>query len=461
MESIWACLKQEKKFLILIFAMSLLVRVLFFYIFLANNPCQLAFDSGHYHNVALQILHGHGISNLDGSAHFYRLPGYPIFLAFCYEIFGESILFALLFQILLSSLIPILIFLLALVLFPSKFLVAKISSLVSVFSVGFLIYSGLVMAETLFVLFFLAFLILFWAKQASGSFNKAQIFCAGIFLGLATLVRPVGHFVLILAIFLLFCTYKTWFNRFVSSICLVFGWLAVAGIWLLRNFLLTGCIFLHTLPGHHFLNHLAARLEMENKKCSYVQAQQNVTRIFDERVWAKQKILGRDLSAPESCFVAEGIALEYVVQNPFGTIKLGIINMLKTMFSLYSSELLVIDSGGKLPSYDKDRSLLDLLKKFFYPDISNKGIVFVIYFEIFLFILLLIGFVGFILVTLTRREYFFVFRIFLFGFLFIFLSFACGYARFRLPFEPFLIILSVSFWVNFCNKRKRCNCVGV
>jgi len=72
-------LKNEKKFLFFLFILSLFIRILFFQIFEKNNPYQLIFDSGHYHNVAVNISQGKGISNNDGSPHFYRLPGYPLF----------------------------------------------------------------------------------------------------------------------------------------------------------------------------------------------------------------------------------------------------------------------------------------------------------------------------------------------------------------------------------------------
>jgi len=86
-----AVLQQEKRFLIVLFACSLLIRLFFFKIFLADNPCMLTFDSGHYHSIAQQIMEGNGIAAADGQPQFYRLPGYPVVLALGYTVFNGNI----------------------------------------------------------------------------------------------------------------------------------------------------------------------------------------------------------------------------------------------------------------------------------------------------------------------------------------------------------------------------------
>jgi hypothetical protein len=57
---------------------------------------------------------------------------------------------------------------------------------------------------------------------------------------------------------------------------LLLGWAMIVGLWFVRNYLLTGMIFFHTLSGPHFLNHGAVRVVMMADHCSYDQAQQKV-----------------------------------------------------------------------------------------------------------------------------------------------------------------------------------------
>jgi hypothetical protein len=80
---------EHKYCLFFLFIVSLGIRLLFFKLFLYDNPVQLAFDSGQYHSVATSLVHGNGFSNPDGTPALYRLPGYPLFLAVGYSLFGN------------------------------------------------------------------------------------------------------------------------------------------------------------------------------------------------------------------------------------------------------------------------------------------------------------------------------------------------------------------------------------
>jgi len=86
----------------------------------------------------------------------------------------------------------------------------------------------------------------------------------------------------------------------------------------------------------------------------------------------------------------------------------------------------------------------------------NKMIIPVIYYEIVMFLFLLIGFIGFFISALICCRYVFVmFTVVSFMALFVVLSFACGFARLRLPVEPFLIIISSKFWVDLFKTKLR------
>lgn len=228
-------LKQEKKFLIFVFFLSFLIRFLFFVFFLSKEANYSTYDTHQYHDVAVQIVNGNGISNVDGSPHFYRLPGYSIFLACCYKIFNTiDIKIALFVQLFFACFIPILIFLLSMILFPLNILLAKIVSILSVFHLGLIIFSGYAMTETLFLIFFLLFLILFlksfnlfWCKFLIDKKSKKNFFIAGIFLGIAFMFRPVGHYVLILGLFLLLVSNLDWLSKIRNGAMFL-----LVGLWL-------------------------------------------------------------------------------------------------------------------------------------------------------------------------------------------------------------------------------------
>ncbi len=465
-------IKKEKKFLLLTFFLSLTIKAIFFLIFLKNNPCLLMFDSGQYHKIALNIL------AWTGQPNFYRLPGYPVFLAACYKIFGVHPTAALILQILISSFIPVLIFLLTLTLFdktrftnPIK--TAKLASLVACFDLGYIIFPGLIMSEALFVLFFTIFLILFlynytpfFCKKntltkdtlTSDGNAASRFFLAGIALGIACLIRPVGYPVLLTSIFMLLISKNKLFIKIKFTTVITIGCIGTLGIWIIRNYLLTGYIFMHTLSGPHFLNHTAVRLCMMDEKITYEQAQKKVyaelkdletEKIQDDKIGFR-----RPLQEIERCLLSEKLAVSYMLKNPILTTQHFVSNMLKTTFGLYSSEILVIDSGGQLPEYSNDRSFKNILKRFLIPDVKNRFIIAIIYFEIIFFLLLLLGIAIFIIQSFFDHEKLCILvKILPFTFCLIFLTLSCGYARLRLPIESFLIILSIVGWQLSLTKK--------
>ncbi len=445
--------KKQVLKLLCLFLASLIIRVLFYNAFLRDNPVQLAFDAGHYHTVAANVAAGKGLVNDDGTPHFYRLPGYPLSLAGCYKIFGVDASRALWVQLLLASLVPVLVFLLALQMFTSNTIVAMFAAMVTALHPGFLIFSGLVMSETLFMLFFLGFLLLFFGVLYNQCAIKKAL-AAGIFLGVASLIRPIEPVIVLLAIALLVCLMPSRKQALCASATLFTGWCAVVGVWLLRNFLLTGSLFLHTLSGPHLLNHGAVRVVMRAQKISYEQAKRDVD------VWLKQAeqqarmLTGGQLHEIDASRCAQRLAVTVFIAHPVQTFKLCLVNALKTVFSLYSSELLFIDSGGQLPPYQPNRGIKEMVLRFLNPDVHNRWIIWIIYAEIMLNIMLLFGFCGFIIDALIRhKDLSVVVMAASFFLLFIALSSICGFARLRLPIEPFFIMLSLMFWRRVCKKR--------
>jgi len=446
----------DKHFLVFISVLAFTTKLLFFALFLKNNPCMLEFDSSHYHKIALQIATGNGISTESGAPQFYRVPGYPIFLALCYKCFEANPIYAILFQILLSIFIAWLIFFLSLTIFPCQKKVAQFAALVACFDIGYLIFPGLVFTETLFVLFFTIFLILFLQNlnlffcKSKSKQSLIQLFAAGVFLGIACLIRQVVPAMICVSIFLLLFTQK----RLRALATFISGFLLATGWWLVRNYLLTGYIFFGTLSGPHFLNHAAVRLEMGQHNISHEQAQNNVYQKFNDLCQKHELELCRPLQEIEKSLIAEKLTLNMYIERPMITIKLWTTNILKSAFGLYSSELLFVDSGGSLPPYDNNRGLNTIVKRFLLPDVSNKWIIPVIYFEIFLLLFLLIGFFMFCAsIFVNFNNLCVAFKAFPFIFAVLFITLACGYARLRLPIECFLITLASKAWIDFFKGR--------
>lgn len=440
--------KRDRKFLFYLFLLSFILRIIFFIFIIKDNPVVWRFDSRVYKEVAEQIVSGNGITNNDGSPHFYRVPGYSIFLAI--TSFGRDFTNSLFIQIFLSSFIPLLIFYLSRTLFPLKKLLSFFVSIFSSVYLGFVLFSGLALTETIFLILFLLFLLFFY---------KEKLFISGVFLGCASMFRPVGVYIIFVSTLIIFFLYK---NKLWKTVSIFFGYLLVVFPWLLRNFIFTGVLFFTTLPGIHFLKHSAARIYMEinntstlNVSSDYMTALNKVSDEWNDSIKIAELKYNKKLNPAQICNLAEKISVKYFLKDFVVTSKHVFMNMFKTCFSLYSSELLFLDSGGKLPNYSPFRGIKSNLKRYLFPEVNNKFLIPIIYLEILFFLFLLIGFAGFIFNSFYIKQNFYVLlKVFPFIFLFVFITLSCGFARLRLPIEPFLILLSIEFWLKVFKKRE-------
>lgn len=440
-----------------LFIVALLVRIVAIAAYFQYNPCMLLYDAGHYHSLAMSLTQGLEYVGADGAPYFYRLPGYPFFLSTCYKIFGQHPVAALCMQAVIGALIPLILFFLARLIFKDTPAVAYLAALTCCFHTGYIIYAGLVMSETLFAFLFMLFCLLFFHafENKWRRIHQGLLFgSAGLMLGLASLVRPVGLFVLLLAIgYIFFFYHRLVVEKILASVAISVGWLAVVGVWLLRNFLITGYLFFHTLSGPHFINHVAIKLEMAHEHCSYVQARDNVYREVKQKIKEQSAQKNKPLLEIEECLVMEKEAARYMKKNYFYALKLFCENIAKTACALYSSELLVIEAQGALPVYEARAQWIEKVKKFLKPAGVSLWICWWIWYEFFIWAIIALGCCGFLIASLRdQKKMKIVVQIIPFVILFFGISLACGFARFRLPIEHFLIMLASKFWIDLYKK---------
>ncbi|MBI3627202.1 MAG: hypothetical protein HY220_00420 [Candidatus Sungbacteria bacterium] len=160
-------------------------------------------------------------------------PGYPLFLATTAVPFG-TVIFALLIQIFLVSYAAVLFFASLKGLLPFK--AAFLGGVIFAIEPWNAYSANSVLSESLF----LFFLILGWylAKLAYQNLNPRDFFFAGLSLGLAAFLRPIGLYLLPLgALWLLILLFKKIGARkmiFYAGLFLVGGYLII-GAWSLRN----------------------------------------------------------------------------------------------------------------------------------------------------------------------------------------------------------------------------------
>ena len=122
-----------------------------------------------------------------------RMPGYFLFLAAISNIFGENFLPVLVIQSVIDSLTCVMIGALGYYIYPKHW---GIFGWLAAVWPNLFIHSGLILADSLFIFFFVWFLLSF-----TSFLNRPSILAAvatGAALGLATLVRPTTQFIILL-----------------------------------------------------------------------------------------------------------------------------------------------------------------------------------------------------------------------------------------------------------------------
>jgi len=446
---------EHRIFLLSMCMLASVIRIFFFVSVMRQHDNVWMYpDSTQYYDIAKQLMQGNGFAGNDEKPQMYRLPGYPLFIAAGLLCGGIDCVLWL--QLLLSCLIPLLIFLLARVLFPLAPTVAYVATVLSCLHAGFIIYAGMLTSETLCMIFLLLFFITClpclappWCTQQMKC-SWWRLFVAGALLGLASLIRPIGLYAIVVTALLGLCSRGSWIARCTNVFGIVCGWCAVVTPWLIRNFLLTGSIFFHTLPGLHFLQYSAASVIMERDHCAYGTVRPMLLAQWQAAIAEQEKEQGCSLNDYQRCCCAESLAYGYLKQYPWLTIKTSAIQIAKTCCGLYCAQPLLSDAGT-WPDYTEKTTLWQKMLRFLQPQTRSFWLIPLIYWEIGMWFLLLLGLLWCLVATWYDRHLrCVVLQVLPLMLMFVGITLAYGCARLRMPIEPFIIIFSVVGWLWIC-----------
>lgn len=180
---------------IVIFALALLARLVLFSVNFAHSGNDLVAtihgDDGYY-ELSQGIINGHGFT-WDAEPPYHpnplRPPVWPYLIAFFAKTFG-TYWAVLAFELILGSLIPVLAFYVASRLFGRR--VGKWTALVMCFEPYLVLFSFILYTETSFIFFFLLSMLAF-LRYVDRPTLRAAVWC-GVFMGLATLIKPTIQF---------------------------------------------------------------------------------------------------------------------------------------------------------------------------------------------------------------------------------------------------------------------------
>lgn len=478
----------NRKNLLVLFIVSFLVRAITFQLYVQYNERYKQPDTMDYHNCAVSLASGACMHRADTlTPIFWRTPGYPLFLSYFYKQFEikspkfspnrPAQIACLWTQIVLSSFLPLLIF--ALIYMLSGVLaIAWLTAWICALHFGIVLSSMYLLTEALALLFFIPFLIFFYKsfsiwgedeKKRAGSW-VANTFLAALCLGLMAWIRPMGEFVSIVSVLLIaFLGSSPWKTKLKKIGVFLLVFFMVTGGWYLRNYRLTGQLFFCPMFGPYLNSFCAPKIVRDTYniplarciKTLYSMAKQEAVK---DEIKARQR--GKVACKHRS---ALRIALPIIKKHPFLFIQNWIKEAFKTTFDLYASQLV---------GFAKNTFMYDPLEEFLTVKWSEciykqrmplpmRFLVFLeIIFELLKWIGLLLGAWLFLLKPILNRfnvsDYIkkngllWLKTTPMIGAL-IFMTGGFGYARLRLPVEPLMIMLSLTFWYWALNKNKTDN----
>ena len=398
-------------------------------------------DAIGYHELATTLVENHRFAYSNtGQPDALRTPLYPMFIAVIYSLFGVKPWIVLLTQIMIDTLSCFLLLVSLSRLFSRR--VAFIASTLYALDPFLILYStARLYSDTLFV-FFLVAAFWFFSLARQGEISKKTLLNYGLsslFLGLATLTRPISLF--IIACFVVFFVVAYW-NR--PRIALTYALLSslIFGLtlfpWFFRNYLTFGYFSFSTSGSFNSLEDVVP-MEMGIRHEDFAFVNESLFTEADKMMEA-DGLHPQDLNDFQKGPYWQKLAVSYIGNDPMAFGKSYLLGIYHTLFSRdakFYAEFL------GLPAVDFDikayPNIFDLAKAF----LEKQGAVGLLIVFSVIVLDLLIMYVGAIIGLLTSwRRYNdkpTLLLIILLAVYFVLLTGPQGYSRFRLPSIPFYL----------------------
>lgn len=463
--------KTTLKRLFFLCALGFFVRGALFFVYLKPNILYRQADSMDYHFSALGLANDHGMHHIGTKEPiFWRVPGYPWYLSLFYPAkklsvdfshFSQEHTYAILLQILLCSLTPILAFFLALLLTGSSIAAWAVAGIFSL-HLGFMLASCYLLTDALAMLFFLIFLYCFF-YQFKNTSTLSFFVLAGSALSLAlmTWMRPNGEFIALTCTILLLLSAPFRISIPRAAIFFVVFFAAVSP-WYVRNYQLTGKCFFCPMLGPYLQAFNAPKImrRVLNKpleECLKMSYKEIYQEILEHR--AIMQSIGSKKIVPKELMCLP-VALTWIKNYPHYFIYDWTKEVLKTTFDLYTSQLVSCHRKEQICDPAEEFLSIKLYDALINPA-TPLPIRFIGWFELFFYLCIWIGFFGSIVLYL-RSASFTDFhspqaRLYLAQLALILclvgMTGGFGYARLRMPAEPLIIIISLMFWVPLIQRK--------
>ncbi|MDY7035585.1 MAG: glycosyltransferase family 39 protein [Thermodesulfobacteriota bacterium] len=427
--------------LLVIFFMALVIRGILFVQVIKHPQVIHQPDSRMYVSLAQGLMqHGTlcypGMPDQPGVE---KMPGYPVFLFLVIALFGNSFLAVIIIQIIIDSLSCVLIsYLGEMVLEGAGFLSGILASV----NLCMITYSHFILNDSLFLFVFLVLLILMFRFLREPGWRFVVFLGAG--LGIAAFIRPVVLYLPIFLIpsFFLYLVIKLHVSFLMAaSKVILMGLIFIISLspWFGRNYVYYGRLNLTAQTGGYALQYVIPFVWQYSKGTSFIEGFKKTNEEFQEK--AKKKQLDFKMANPfEVSDLQVEMAIDYLKREPkMAIIKAWIFGVVKNLFAPAIIDLsYLLDIERPHFFYTEGKTLIERALNFMknMQGFFGWAVIGSLITLILMRFIQLWGFIQAIRINLWKGL-----LLCLIVFYFLLVSGPIGYAKYRLPFEPIMIIL--------------------
>lgn len=424
--------KRSQKYLFISFALFLFLSTILYKSWATKDAC-FCQDSYGYDIIARNFIKNNILIDTQHPSGVPIQPvGYPFLLGIIYKLFGPENFVILIFLQILAGLLSIyLIFAIANWLFGIH--VANIATLLASINIGILVFPQTLLAETLqllFILFAIERLIAFATTK-----SYLAIILSGLTLGLSILLKPSAlilfFFIVPLILLLKIPFNKKLYGALLFTLCFATPVLT----YMARNKVIHGYFHLSPLMSLNLYHVFLSKVIEQVKGIPESEALKEIPEFnrpnrFDERGWDG----------------ARKVFWQYAPKYPFICVYVWMKNVAKTLFGLYSTQMKILLSsnfkGGDLSFFREPGGILQKACNYMFKGTNSYTVKTIALLEtlwtIFRYIMILIAF----LMLLYMGEYWLIIIFTIFIASFSLITGFDGCCRYRILFEPLLLMLT-------------------
>lgn len=422
----------EKKLLYLALGVSALIRSVIFFLIYPDTSIITALDQRGYLDLA-DYLAQHRDFGIGFGAE--RMPLYPLFIALC-QLFSKNLFFLLIIQNLIGIFSVYLLYKVGLLI--SRRL-AIITAFLAALNLNFAVQSNTILTESIFYPVFTIFLLNLF--QYSRTKDKFKIASAGFILGVSTLIRSVTMYLPpVIILYLIFQTRLQFTHKLRHIVYFLAVFAIVITPWMARNYTIYGYPGLTSQGSGHIIGWIVADVRQNEEKIDLSLAMQRSSQLWEEKKKTfPERVRNNPFRLDKE---AKKYGLEYLLSaSPLSVAKAWFFGAMKNIFVPVTVELAYIFKMDWTHFYESPGTSAP--EQAFNFIFRNKNKVYSTMLITSLLTMLLFRIVqvyGGWKFFNQDREIFWISCLIIAYFLII--SGPVGYAKYRLPFEPILIMLT-------------------